>query len=273
MRKHPTLGLIAMSAILTSGLAFAQTDANQGTQAQPPAVPNSAVPPSSDFDPNVSVIPSEKNKPVQTAAEKAEQDKRILGVLPNYRTADGTKKFEPMTAKGKLRIAYKDSFDYPSFITAAGLALIYQAENSNPSFGQGVEGYAHRYATGVGDQIIGNMLTEGFMPALLREDPRYFRKVNGSFWSRLGYSATRTLIAKDDHGRPCVNFAEIVGNGIGAAIGASYYPDGRTYSDTFTRMGTSIATDTVSNILKEFWPDIKNYYKRRHAAAHATSAY
>jgi hypothetical protein len=251
MRKHLTLGLIAISAILTSGFAFAQSD----------VTPTSPVAPAS-----TAVLRGEENKPVQTAAEKAEQDKRVLGVLPNYRTADGTKKFEPMTAKGKLRIAYKDSFDYPSFITAAGLALIYQAENSNPSFGQGVAGYARRYGTGVGDQIIGNMLTEGFMPVLLHEDPRYFRKVTGTFWSRLGYSATRTLVARNDKGEPCVNFAELLGNGIGGAIGAAYYPDGRTYSDTFTRIGTSIATDTVSNILKEFWPDIKRHYMKKRAA-------
>jgi hypothetical protein len=258
MRKHLTLGLIAIGAILTSGLAFAQSEPAQA------AMPVKAVP---------SVEPGEADKPVQTEAEKAEQRKRVLGVLPNYRTADGTKKFEPMTAKGKVWIAYKDSFDYPSFVIAGALSLIYQAQDSNPSFGQGVEGYAHRYGTGVADQIIGNMLTEGFMPVLLHEDPRYFRKVTGTFLSRLGYAATRTLIAKDDKGRTCINFAEITGNGIGAAISASYYPDGRTYHDTFTRMGTSIATDTVSNILKEFWPDIKNHYKRKHAAAQAASSY
>ncbi len=232
------LGLIAISASLTSGLAFAQAPV---------------------------AVPAGVDKPIQTPEEKAEQDKRILGVLPNYRTADGTKRFEKMDAKGKIRIALKDSFDYPSYILAGGLALIYQAEDQNPSFHQGVAGYLRRYGAGVGDQVIGNMLTEGFMPALLHEDPRYFRKVNGSFLSRLGYSATRTLIAKNDKGNNCLNVAEILGNGIGASIGAAYYPDGRTYADTFTRMYTSIATDTLSNILKEFWPDIKRKYSRKHS--------
>ena len=104
------------------------------------------------------------------------------------------------------------------------------------------------------------------MPTLLREDPRYFRKVTGSFKSRLAYSATRTLFARNDHGRNTLNLAEIGGNGIAAAIGAAYYPDGRTYEDTFVRMGTAIATDTASNILKEFWPDIKRKWLKRKAA-------
>jgi len=109
-------------------------------------------------------------------------------------------------------------------------------------------------------------MTEGFMPALLREDPRYFRKVNGSFMSRLGYSLTRTMIAKDDHGKTCVNFAEILGNGVAASIGDLYYPGSRSGSDIRNRTLTAIGTDTVSNVLKEFWPDIKRHYREKHLA-------
>jgi hypothetical protein len=261
MRK-PSLGLIAASAILTSGLAFAQSEPAhpQSPVDSPAVVPTSGT----QVIPGTSATAQGDEKPLQTPEEKAEQDKRIFGVLPNYRTADGTKQFVPMNAKGKIHIALKDSFDYPSYILAAGLALVYQAEDQNPSFGQGVEGYLRRYGAGIGDQVIGNMMTEGFMPSLLREDPRYFRKVTGGFWSRLAYSSTRTLIAKDDHGKDCFNFSEILGNGVGAAIGAAYYPDGRTVGLTFERMGTAIATDTISNVLKEFWPDIKRKYWHKH---------
>jgi hypothetical protein len=249
MRKHLSLGFIAASAILTSGLAFAQTD--KQSEAQTPA-------------PAQTPAQAGDDKPVQTEAEKAEQDKRILGVLPNYRTADGTKKFVPLSWKGKIRIASKDSFDYPSYGVGAALSLIYQAENQNPDFGQGVKGYLHRYATSTSDQIIGNMMTEGFMPALLHEDPRYFRKVNGKFWSRLAYASTRTLIARDDHGKNTLNAAELLGNAIGASIGNAYYPQSRSGVDVLSRTLTSVATDTISNLLKEFWPDIKDGYHRRH---------
>jgi hypothetical protein len=255
MRKDFTLGIIAMCAIMTSGLAFAQSDvATLGQSAPEAAVPASPINPTLGAD----------GKPIQTEAERIEMQKRVLGVLPNYRTADGTKAFVPLTAKGKITIALKDSFDKPSFVVAAALSLIYQAENDNPDFGQGVQGYARRYAAGLGDQIIGNMMTEGFMPALFHEDPRYFRKVNGTFMSRLGYSLTRTLVARDDHGKNTFNFAEIVGNGAGAAIGNLYYPNSRAAHDVMNRTLTSIGTDTVSNVLKEFWPDIKAHYLRKH---------
>ena len=47
------------------------------------------------------------------------------------------------------------------------------------------------------------------------------------------------------------------GNGITAAIANAYYPDNRTFFDTTQRMYTQLATDSFSNVMKEFWPDIK----------------
>ena len=40
-------------------------------------------------------------------------DKRVLGVLPNYRTSNPVSVYQPITAKQKLIIGAKDSFDYP----------------------------------------------------------------------------------------------------------------------------------------------------------------
>ena len=75
--------------------------------------------------------------------------------------------------------------------------------------------------------------------------------MHGSFGSRLGYSLTRTLVAKTDHGNTTFNFAEVVGNGIGAEISSAYYPTERSLSDVLTRWGTQIATDSLSNVLKD----------------------
>ncbi len=187
--------------------------------------------------------------------------------MPNYRTADGTVPFKPITAKYKLTIAAKDSFDTPNYVIGGLFAGFGQLSNSHPSFGQGMAGFGRRYGTSYADQVIGNMLTEGFMPVAMHEDPRYFRKVRGNVWMRLGYSLTRTLVTKTDSGRSSVNFAELVGNGIGSSIANAYYPDERGFGDTMSRMATQIATDSLSNVLKEFWPDVKRMMqKKKHTA-------
>src|ERR1019366_9075939 len=193
------------------------------------------------------------------------QDKRIFGVLPNYRTADGSIPFSPITTKQKFTIARKDTLDYPSYALAAAFSGLSQLEDSNPSFGQGIKGYARRYASAVADQDIGNFMTEAILPSLLHEDPRYFRKVHGTFKSRLLYAATRVLVTRTDAGNWRFNSSEFLGNGAVAALGNLYYPDDRGFNSTMQRMGMQIGTDAISGVLKEFWPDIKNKWLAKHA--------
>jgi hypothetical protein len=201
---------------------------------------------------------SDKPAPGTPAADKDQTpDKRIFGVLPNYRTAEMTAEYRPITARQKFTIATRDSFDWPVYFVSGAFAALYQMENQNPSFGQGLKGYAHRYVTSYGDQAIGNMMTEAIVPTLLREDPRYFLKSQGGTWKRIGYAASRVMVTRTDAGGSRFNFSEWLGNGATAAIGNLYYPQARGASDTFQRAYTQIATDAFSNVLKEFWPDIK----------------
>jgi hypothetical protein len=192
------------------------------------------------------------------------EDKRVFGVLPNYRTADGTLPFTPLTAAGKFHIASKDTFDYPSYVLASVFAGLSQVNNSNPSFGQGMKGYLRRYGSSVADQDLGNMFTEAIMPSLLHQDPRYFRKVNGSTGSRLWYAVSRVFVAKNDSGKWTFNASEWLGNGMVASIGNSYYPDAVGFAPTMQRMFTQIGTDALSQVLKEFWPDIKRRWFTKH---------
>jgi hypothetical protein len=196
-------------------------------------------------------------------ADSVPEDKHIFGVLPNYRTVEGSAPFVPLTAKQKLRIATKDTIDGPSYVLAGAFAGLYQLEDQNPSFGQGMKGYARRYASAIADQDIGNYMTEGFMPSLLHEDPRYFRRGTGRFWSRVFYAARGVAVTKTDAGKPTFNFSEFVGNGITASIGNAYYPDEVGFTPTMTRMFTQIGTDSFSNVLKEFWPDFKRKFLKR----------
>src|ERR1019366_4803023 len=104
------------------------------------------------------VRPAEEPAAVQPGTEPI--DKRIFGVLPNYRTTDGSAPFKPITAKHKFYIASKDSFDYPVILLSGAFAALYQLEDQDPSFGQGLKGYGKRMATSYGDQAIGNLMTE-----------------------------------------------------------------------------------------------------------------
>jgi hypothetical protein len=187
-------------------------------------------------------------------------DKRVLGVLPNYRTANFTADYHPINARHKMTIALKDSFDYPLVGIGAIYASFYHLEDSHPQFGEGFKGYLRRFSTSYSDQVIGNMLTEGVLPVAFHEDPRYFRIGEGTKRHRAVYALTRILVTRTDSGGKSFNFAEVVGNGSATLIGWSYYTDSRNPEDYFQAFGTALATDAISQVLKEFWPDIKHRY-------------
>jgi hypothetical protein len=210
---------------------------------------------------NGAPIPPE---PKPAVDQQAPPDKRILGVLPNYRTANETAVYTPITAKQKFTIASKDSFDYPLILLGAAIAGLDQLHNSTPAFGQGAAGFARRFGTSYADQAIGNMMTEGLFPTLLHEDPRYFRRGTGSKWSRAYYAATRVFVTHTDAGNLRFNYSEVLGNATAVAISNSYYPDGHTVGANVLKLGEQIGIDAASQVLKEFWPDVKRKFFQHH---------
>ena len=211
------------------------------------------------------------NTPAVTDPNGPHEDKRIFGVLPNNRTTEGASPFTRISAKRKLTIAYKDSFDWPVYPTAAAFAAIYHLENQNPSFGQGMAGYAKRFGGAYGDQMIGNMMTEGFVPVLTHEDPRFFRIGEGTKMHRLGGALKQIFVTRTDSGGRTFNFSEWGGNAASVALSNAWYPDTRTARENAEKWLEAVGTDTVSNVLKEFWPDVKHWLiKRKHDTAATT---
>jgi hypothetical protein len=198
------------------------------------------------------------------AGSPANDNSRILGVLPNYLTTDNSLPFSPISSSEKLKLSVEESFDWPLLIVNGGLALIYQAEREDPSFGFGVPGYVKRYAAVTADVAIGNLLGDGVLPALLHQDPRYFRRGTGSVASRLAFSVRQIVVARSDSGEWQFATSEIVGNALAAGISNIYYKDSRTVSGNLQKFGVQIGGDAVISILEEFWPDMKQHLFQRH---------
>ena len=77
-------------------------------------------------------------------------------------------------------------------------------------------------------------------------------------------AATRIFLCKNDSGRWAFNYSEVVGNSAMAVVGNAYYPDNRTVSGNLSRLGVALATDSLAQVGKEFWPDIhrKLFHKK-----------
>ena len=191
------------------------------------------------------------------AQTQGENEKRVLWIIPNYRTFPFPANYKPIKSKEKFGIAMNDTLDRGTVALAAAFAGQAQLSNAEPSFGQGVKGYAHYFGTAYADFAIGNYMTEAIYPTILHQDPRYFRKGTGSGWSRLGYAMGQIFWTHNDSGRTQFNYSEIVGNSTAVAISTAYYPDGRSASNAVGKLGAQIGVDMAANILKEFWPDLR----------------
>ena len=189
--------------------------------------------------------------------------KRILGIIPNYRTAPSLTPYQPLTAKGKFKIAADDSFDPGTFVLSGIIAGEAQLAHSTPAFGQEESGYARSFGATYGNMAIGNFMREAIYPSLLRQDPRYFRRGTGSGWSRAGYAMSQIFRTHGDSGRSQCNFSELLGSATAAAISISYYPGRRTTANAASKMGIQLGVGTAGNILKEFWPDLNRMFSRK----------
>jgi hypothetical protein len=194
-----------------------------------------------------------------TISSSENTSKRIFGVLPNYRTVDASIPFTPLSNKQKFSIARHDSFDWPTYIVAGVLTFATPDSDQKSVYGGGLSGFANRYVRASADQIVGNMLSEGFLPVLLHQDPRYFRPGTGTFRSRLGSALSQIVVARNDSGHPTFNTAEFLGNAMAVGISNTYSPNLNSWSHRSQKLLLMISTDTFSNVMKEFGPDIREH--------------
>jgi hypothetical protein len=192
------------------------------------------------------------------------ESRRILGIIPNYRTSPSLQNYTPLTSGEKFKIASQDALDRGTIALAALFASQGQLTNANRSFGQGVAGFGRYFGAAYGDLVIGDYMTEGVFPTLLHQDPRYFRRGTGSGWSRLGYAMGQIFWTHRDSGGTQFNYSEVIGNSTAVAISNAYYVNNRTATDAVSKLGMQLGVDMAGNILKEFWPDVQRKFKRKH---------
>jgi hypothetical protein len=225
-----------------------------------------ASPPSSSADP--AVLPDAPSQAQQNPVPPTvpttpkyvydgKQTKRILGIIPNFRSVSVDEKLPPLSPHDKFKLTFEDTFDYSNFIYVGILSGISQAEGSYPEFHTGPPAYLRYYWHSFADTLDGNLMTEFLLPTAIREDPRYYTLGRGGFFKRAGYSVGRLLVTRKDSGGPSPNFSEIIGNGAAAGISGLYYPSQeRTWTKTGQRWVTQIGLDGFANLIKEFWPDV-----------------
>jgi hypothetical protein len=73
------------------------------------------------------------------------------------------------------------------------------------------------------------------------------------------------LITPDYHGHNSFNASELLGRAMAQGISATYYPSAdRTIGELATKWGYALMRDALTNVFREFWPDIATHVLHRH---------
>jgi hypothetical protein len=211
---------------------------------------------------------------------------RLFLALPNFLTLENAGNVPPLTSGQKFKAVARGAFDKVQFVWYGLLAGVSQAENSEPGFGQGAQGYGKRYGAAFADGAIENFMTGAVMPSILHQDPRFFQQSAGTFTHRAEYAASRIFITRSDAGKRQFNFSEIFGSALSAGISTNtYHPrafitkkfdpttnmivyihnaSDRTLPNTLSVWGSQVGYDTLTLVIKEFWPDVHRKMTHKH---------
>lgn len=194
--------------------------------------------------------------------------KRILGLIPNYRAVPVGATLPRQTVLNKFITAGQDTIDPSSFALSAVIAGVDYAGNATPEFHRGGVAFGRYYWHELADQSVENMAVEFLVPALTREDTRYYTMGTGGARKRLVYSLTRTFVVRSDSGKETFNAGEVVGAGLAAFASSRYYPASqKTASSILGQYALDLGIDAGSYVLREFDSDLIRSLSHRRSGA------
>jgi hypothetical protein len=178
---------------------------------------------------------------------------RLLHLFPDFESVQPGVRVVPLSARQKFRLFAGETFD-PSVIgIAVAIAGIEQAGNLAPNYGQGAGPYAQRFGATTASVAFAGLYSDALLPTLFHQDPRYFRKGSGSMPSRIWYAIARTVVTRQDSGRPNFNYSHIGGLAALTATTNLYFPPvNRTAAQNGARFGISVGVAALLNVFREF---------------------
>lgn len=167
-----------------------------------------------------------------------------------------------LTTKGKFMLFLEDSIDPVVFLEAGFDAGQDQAQNSDPSYGQGAKGYAHRFGAEYAGDATARFFGDFLYPAIFSEDPRYYRLAHGSGGKRFLHAIGHIVIAHNDNGTLMFNYAVWLGTTSSVLVANTYHPDNRRgFTPAAESVVSNLLQDAGFDVLREFWPEISRKLK------------
>ena len=250
--------LVASGSELPDAPQPQQAPAPQSSQTSPDGSASStAGTPKPDQSAQTPAQPQKSQHDIAEEQIKEEKKQRVFGFLPSFNTSYNDEAVS-LSAGQKFKLAFAQATDPYQFLIAGIAAGFSEAEGSDYGYGGGPAGYFKRMGADYADSFDGAMIGNALLPAILHQDPRFFRLGYGTIHHRIFYAIGTSFICKHDHtGKWEPNYSNLGGNVAAGAISNLYVPqDERGIDNVFEGAALVTIEGGAGAILQEFWPDI-----------------
>jgi hypothetical protein len=187
-------------------------------------------------------------------------------VAPMWQTTVDPGQIPPRyTAFDKLEFAAREQFSFTVFAPALTSAGWEHLINGNPKYGTNSGGFSERFGAAMLRAASGRILGDGIFPALLHEDPRYYRIGQGPKLQRALLSARQTFSRRDDDGVYRFNWSGSLAHFVASGLEMTYYPHVSAHGGVVLEsFALSFAGDATGKLFREFLPDVFSRLRRRY---------
>ena len=169
----------------------------------------------------------------------------------------------PLTTSQKAEVRIGNIVNPWSLLGSITGAAIEQWRDHPPEWGQGGAGYARRVGSGLGWIAIQNMIGLE-LDVKMGMDPRYHPSHATKIWARARDAMVQNFIGYKDSGARALNYSEFAGSYGAGFLSDVWYPNGsRGFNDALVRGSIGLGFNSLSNVGKEFWPDIKRLAREK----------
>jgi hypothetical protein len=239
----------------------AQNVAQGAAQIVAQSVVQPIVPVPSSIEASKPDAPEKTQRQIAEEQLKEQETQRVAGVLPAFNVSYRSDAVS-LTAGQKMGLAFRTATDSMTIAFAVVTAGYHELDNDISNAPWGAKGFAERSGIAYLDTFDGNMIGNGILPALLHQDPRYFRLGHGSVIHRALYAAAAQIICKHDNTQKWEpNYSNVLGNVAAGGLSTLYYPSGNSgVGLVFSTAMIQTAQGSISSIAQEFWPDISRKF-------------
>ncbi|HET9837390.1 MAG TPA: hypothetical protein VFR84_04085 [Candidatus Angelobacter sp.] len=174
--------------------------------------------------------------------------------------------WQPLTGREKFDYFLHSTYAPRTFVNA-GVDVIsnrIKGRDRNPEYETGLMGLGQHYGIELATAETDVFFKRFLFPALLRQDPRYFRNPDLPFFKRALYSMTRVVITRTDSGGETFNSSSFLGAFSARALGDLYVPGQRQGMHPLTGcISYNLLRDAGMNLVHEFWPDFRRKFLHR----------